>query len=176
MPPVTTAGALVGRDSEMALLRADKGGVRGARQLGADRGRAGHRQVLAGAGSGGGGAEAGCQVFWGAGDELGQALPLLPSWTGWGSRTVPNPRRSTIVRLLRGEMAADRGTDVPAALAEQLLALVTEQCAARPTILVVDDLQVGRPGQRHLVGTAGAVGAAGAAAADRDDAPGTPAG
>jgi DNA-binding CsgD family transcriptional regulator/tetratricopeptide (TPR) repeat protein len=42
---------------------------------------------------------------------------------------------------LRGEVIADRGTDVPAALAEQLLALVTEQCAARPTILVVDDLQ-----------------------------------
>jgi len=42
---------------------------------------------------------------------------------------------------LRGEVAADRGTDVPAVLAEQLLALVAEQCAARPTILVVDDLQ-----------------------------------
>ena len=52
-----------------------------------------------------------------------------------------NPRRNTIVRLLRGEVAADRGTDVPAALAEQLLALVAEQCAVRPTILVIDDLQ-----------------------------------
>ena len=52
-----------------------------------------------------------------------------------------NPRRNTIVRLLRGEVAADRGTDVSAALAEQLLALVTEQCAAQPTVLVVDDLQ-----------------------------------
>ena len=52
-----------------------------------------------------------------------------------------NPRRNTIVRLLLGEVTADRGTDVPAALAEQLLALVAEQCAVRPTILVVDDLQ-----------------------------------
>ena len=42
---------------------------------------------------------------------------------------------------MRGEVAADRGTDVPAVLAEQLLALVAEQCAVRPTILVVDDLQ-----------------------------------
>ena len=42
---------------------------------------------------------------------------------------------------MRGEVAADRGTDVPAVLAEQLLALVAEQCAIRPTILVVDDLQ-----------------------------------
>jgi len=30
---------------------------------------------------------------------------------------------------------------VPAVLAEQLLALVTEQCAVRPVVLVVDDLQ-----------------------------------
>ncbi len=41
----------------------------------------------------------------------------------------------------RGEVAADRGTDVSAALAEQLLALVAEQCAVQPTILVIDDLQ-----------------------------------
>jgi predicted ATPase len=31
--------------------------------------------------------------------------------------------------------------DVSAALAEQLLALVAEQCAVAPTILVIDDLQ-----------------------------------
>jgi DNA-binding CsgD family transcriptional regulator/tetratricopeptide (TPR) repeat protein len=42
---------------------------------------------------------------------------------------------------LRGEATADRGTDVPAVLAEQLLALVAEQCAVRPAILVIDDLQ-----------------------------------
>src|SRR5205807_950016 len=53
----------------------------------------------------------------------------------------PNPRRDTIVRLLRGEVGADRGTDVQAMLAEQLLALVAEQCAVQPTILVIDDLQ-----------------------------------
>ena len=86
--------------------------------------------------------EVGCQVFWGAGDELGQALPLLPFLDGMRVREPSaNPRRKTIVRLLRGEVAADRGTDVPAVLAEQLLALVAEQCAVRPVILVVDDLQ-----------------------------------
>ena len=31
--------------------------------------------------------------------------------------------------------------DVPAVLAEQLLALVAEQCAMRPAVLVIDDLQ-----------------------------------
>ena len=45
------------------------------------------------------------------------------------------------MQLLRGEVAADRGTDVPAVLAEQLLALVAEQCAIQPAVLVVDDLQ-----------------------------------
>ena len=86
--------------------------------------------------------DVGRQVFWGAGDELGQALPLLPLLEGLRVREPSaNPRRNTIVRLLRGEVAADRGTDVSAALAEQLLALVAEQCAKRPTILVIDDLQ-----------------------------------
>jgi DNA-binding CsgD family transcriptional regulator len=87
-------------------------------------------------------ADAGCQVFWGAGDELGQALPLLPVLEALRVREPSaNPRRNTIVRLLRGELTADRGADVSAALAEQLLALIAEQCAVLPTILVIDDLQ-----------------------------------
>src|SRR5215813_3018609 len=86
--------------------------------------------------------EAGCQVFWGAGDELGQALPLLPLLEGLRVREPSvNPRRNTIIRLLRGEVASDPGADASAALAEQLLALVAEQCAVQPTILVIDDLQ-----------------------------------
>jgi tetratricopeptide (TPR) repeat protein len=84
----------------------------------------------------------GCQVFWGEGDELGQALPLLPFLDGLRVREPSaNPRRNTIVRLLRGEATSDRGTDGSAVLAEQLLALVAELCAVRPTILVIDDLQ-----------------------------------
>jgi len=143
MPPVTSDGALVGRDSEMALLtglirevargRGNSVLIEGEPGIGKS---ALVRAAVAAA------PEAGCQVFWGAGDELGQALPLLPFLDGLRVREPSaNPRRNTIVRLLRGEIAADRGTDVPAALAEQLLALVTEQCAVRPTILVIDDLQ-----------------------------------
>jgi DNA-binding CsgD family transcriptional regulator len=82
------------------------------------------------------------QVFWGAGDELGQALPLLPLIEGLKLREPStNERRNTIVRLLRGEVTADRGADVSAALSEQLLALIAEQVAIMPTILVIDDLQ-----------------------------------
>ena len=143
MPPVIPAGALVGRDSEMALLT----GL--IREVGRGRGGAVLIEGEPGIGKSAlvraavaGAQEAGCQVFWGAGDELGQALPLLPFLDGLRVREPSaNPRRSAIVQLLRGEVAADRGTDVPAVLAEQLLALVAEQCAVQPAILVIDDLQ-----------------------------------
>src|SRR5215475_10704549 len=131
MHPVTPAGGLVGRDSEMALLT---GLIRDvARKHGSSvliEGEPGIgksalvRAVLAEV------PEAGGQVFWGAGDELGQELPLLPFLDGLRVREPgANPRRNAIVRLLRGEISADRGADVPAVLAEQLLALVTEECA-----------------------------------------------
>ncbi len=143
MPTATLAGALVGRDSETALLVTlvtEVAGGRGGSVLIEGEPGIGKsalvRAALAEA------AEAGCQVFWGAGDELGQALPLLPLLEGLRVREPSaNPRRKTIVRLLRGELTADRGADVSAALAEQLLALIAEQCAVQPTILVVDDLQ-----------------------------------
>ena len=143
MRAVSLAGALVGRDSELATLArlvkeaaAGRGGsvlVEGEPGIGKS---SLVRQALAEAG------DAGCQTFWGAGDELSQALPLLPLIECLGVRQPSaDPRRNTILGLLRGEVAADRGIDVSAALAEQLLALVAEQCAVRPTILVVDDLQ-----------------------------------
>jgi DNA-binding CsgD family transcriptional regulator len=83
-----------------------------------------------------------CRVLWGAGDELGQELPLLPFLDALGVRRASaNPRRAAIAALLRGEAAAGRGADVPAVLAEQLIALTIEEAAARPVILVIDDLQ-----------------------------------
>ena len=154
MPPVTPAGALIGRDSELTLLAGllrevslGHGGtllIEGEPGIGKS---ALVRAALAGA------PEAGCQVFWGTGDELGQALPLLPFLDGLQVRQPSaSPRRNAIVGLLRGEVAADRGTDVPAALAEQLLALVTEQCMERPTVLVIDDLQWADPASVALWG------------------------
>src|SRR5260370_28839285 len=142
MPPVNPAGALIGRDSEMALLtglikqvaRGRGGSVLIEGEPGIGKSTLVRAAVAEAPAAGG-------QVFWGAGDELGQELPLLPFLDGLRVREPSaNPRRNTIVQRSRGEVAADRGTDVPAVLAEQLLALVAEQCAVRPTILVVDDL------------------------------------
>jgi AAA ATPase domain len=152
LPAPTWAGALVGRDSEMALLtRLIKhvlGGCGGSMLIEGEPGigkSALVRAAVAGA--------VGCQMFWGAGDELGQGLPLLPFLDGLRVREASgNPRREAIVRLLRGEVGADRGTDVPAVLAEQLLALVTEQCAVRPVIVVLDDLQWADPASVALWG------------------------
>jgi DNA-binding CsgD family transcriptional regulator len=143
MRAVGLAGALVGRDSELATLArlvkdvaAGRGGsvlVEGEPGIGKS---SLVREALAEA------ADVGCQVFWGAGEELSQALPLSPLIDALGVRQPSvNPRRKTILGLLRGEVAAERGIDVSAALAEQLLALVAEQCAVRPVVLVIDDLQ-----------------------------------
>ncbi len=154
MPPVTPADPLVGRDNERALLTelvkelsVGRGGsvlIEGEPGIGKS---ALVRAVVAESRG------AGCQVIWASCDELGQALPLVPFLDGLGVREPStNPRRTTILRLLRGEATTDRGTDVPAALAEQLLALVTEQCTIRPTILVVDDLQWADPASVILWG------------------------
>jgi DNA-binding CsgD family transcriptional regulator/tetratricopeptide (TPR) repeat protein len=143
VPEPSLADQLVGRDLELTRLISC-----------ATEATAGHGQAVLIEGEPGIGkstlvraacAEAaglGCQVYWGAGDELGQALPLLPILDGLRVREPSgNPRQETIVALLRGEVASGRGEDVPTALAEQLLALVKELCATRPSVLVVDDLQ-----------------------------------
>jgi DNA-binding CsgD family transcriptional regulator/tetratricopeptide (TPR) repeat protein len=148
------ATSLIGRDSELSLLVNSMTEVAG-----------GHGRAVLIEGEPGIGkstlVHAACaqttdqswQIFWGAGDELGQALPLLPFLDGLRVREPSaNPRRTTIVQLLRGEFTAGRGEDVPAALAEQLLALVAELCASSPTVLVVDDLQWADPATVTLWG------------------------
>jgi DNA-binding CsgD family transcriptional regulator len=143
MHPVTPAGMLAGRADELALLDGYlRDLARGSGNAVLIEGEPGIgkttlvRTAIASTSSGS------CQVFWGAGDELGQELPLLPFLDGLGvRRPSANARRTTIAGLLRGEVATDRGADVPAMLAEQLIALTIDETAARPVVLVIDDLQ-----------------------------------
>ena len=166
MSPVTQAGVLFGRDSEMALLtgllKEVVLGHGSAVLIEGEPGSGKSALVRAAVTQAPEATKVGCQVFWGAGDELGQALPLVPFLDGLRVREPSaNPRRNTIVRLLRGETPADRGTDVPAALAEQLLAVVAERVHGAAGRAGGRRSAMGRPGQHHLVEQAGAVGAAG---------------
>ncbi|MFJ9782934.1 AAA family ATPase [Amycolatopsis sp. NPDC101161] len=87
-------------------------------------------------------ADAGCQVYWGAGDELGQALPLLPLLDALGiTPGTRDPRRAAISKLLRGGAVAGGGADLAAAASEQLITLVDQLCQDGPAVLVVDELQ-----------------------------------
>ncbi len=143
MPTVTPAGRLVGRDSEIAMLvgqMKEAAAGRGSTVLIEGEPGVGKSALVSAAMTEAAGV--GCQVWWGSGDELGQALPLLPLLEALRVREPSaDPRRKAIVRLLRGEDVASRGADVSAAVAEQLLALIAEECAERPTVLVIDDLQ-----------------------------------
>src|ERR1700761_3267953 len=143
MHPVTVTGVLAGRADELTLLDGYlRDLARGSGNAVLIEGEPGIgkttlvRTALANLPPGR------CQVFRGAGDELGQELPLLPFLDALGvRRPSANARRTAIAGLLRGEVATDRGADVPAMLAEQLIALTIDETAARPVVLVIDDLQ-----------------------------------
>jgi DNA-binding CsgD family transcriptional regulator/tetratricopeptide (TPR) repeat protein len=80
-------------------------------------------------------------TIWAECDELGRTLPLQPLMEALLSRWSGEPRLDTIQRLLRGELP--NSVDPAVAAAEQMLALMTKLCSAKPTVVVVDDLQWG---------------------------------
>jgi predicted ATPase len=69
-------------------------------------------------------------------------LPLSPFLDAlWVRVPGASAWRNAIAALLRDEAATDSSADVTSAVAEQLLALVTDECTQQPVILVIDDLQ-----------------------------------
>jgi predicted ATPase len=111
VPTATLAGALIGRDSELTMLVklvSEVTGGRGRSLLIEGEPGIGKSALVRAAVAEASNVD--CEVFWGAGDELGQALPLLPLLEGLRVHDPsPNPRRNTIVRFLRGEATAGAG-------------------------------------------------------------------
>ncbi|MFG1643195.1 AAA family ATPase [Amycolatopsis sp. NPDC049252] len=144
MRPLTDGTELlVGRDGELSRLAAwvcDVAAGRGRAVL-VDGEPGIGKSALARAGCAAA-AGAGCQVYWGAGDELGQSLPLLPLLDALQiTASTQDPRRGAIAELLRGRATAGKGTDLATAAAEQVIVLVEELCLDGPVVLVVDELQ-----------------------------------
>ncbi|MFB9321428.1 helix-turn-helix transcriptional regulator [Cryptosporangium minutisporangium] len=91
-------------------------------------------------------AEAGFTIYRGAGDELGQALPLLPFLDALEVReSTADPRRRAVLQLLRGEFSAGAAVDAATAASEHLFALIEQLCEQSPTMVVIDDLQWSDP-------------------------------
>lgn len=86
----------------------------------------------------------GCGIHWAAADEFSARSPLRVMLSCLNvDADSPDPRRSSIVRRLRGEPVPDEltGADPVLSAMEELLSLVDELCNGQPRIFVVDDMQ-----------------------------------
>ena len=130
---------LVGRDGEIGRL------VGLLDDLTAGRGRAAWVEGEPGIGKSAllraglsGAQQLGCQVFWGAADELGQRFPLQVLLDGLA--VVPgsaDPMRREVVELLHGGefRAGTAPTDPVPGVTERLLALMDRLSASAPPVL-----------------------------------------
>lgn len=82
----------------------------------------------------------GCQVLWGAADELGQTFALLPLIEAVGA--AEPGWRTELQRIVRGgSQPPTAGSDAVLAATEWILATIDELCGSSPVVLVIDDLQ-----------------------------------
>ncbi|HEY0806290.1 MAG TPA: LuxR C-terminal-related transcriptional regulator, partial [Pseudonocardiaceae bacterium] len=86
-------------------------------------------------------AEQGARVFFGAGDELASALPLVPLLDALDvTDTSSDPDRAAIMSLLHGDNGRSTA-DLVAAAGERLIGIIDEACGRGPVVLAIDDLQ-----------------------------------
>jgi tetratricopeptide (TPR) repeat protein len=81
-------------------------------------------------------AESGCQVAWGAADELGRRVPLQVISRALGTGTTS--RNSRLAALAAGLHNA--GGDVNDGAVDRIVAYVRSVCAVAPLVLVIDDM------------------------------------
>jgi DNA-binding CsgD family transcriptional regulator len=84
----------------------------------------------------------GCQVLWGAGDELTTPLLLSPLLEALAAGpAAEDERRGAILGLLSGATAARSSDELVTAVGEQIIAVVGDLAFATPTLVVLEDLQ-----------------------------------
>jgi DNA-binding SARP family transcriptional activator/tetratricopeptide (TPR) repeat protein len=84
----------------------------------------------------------GCQLAWGAADQLGRHIPLQAVLDCLGlDQAATDPHRAALVRELHAEPVGGGWGGSPSSAAERLVAFVRQTCAAAPLVLVMDDLQ-----------------------------------
>ncbi|WP_203981200.1 ATP-binding protein, partial [Planosporangium flavigriseum] len=145
MSPGGVPGTVIGRDSELELVRSALAGVasgRGGVVLVEGEPGIGKSALLHDALAGT--AELGCQLGWVAADELSPRIPLrlLLDCLEIESRS-PDRGRIGVAALLGGPPtgAFASRSDPMAAVVERALTMVDKMCTDAPVVLVADDLQ-----------------------------------
>jgi DNA-binding CsgD family transcriptional regulator/tetratricopeptide (TPR) repeat protein len=145
MSPGAVGGTVVGRDSEMELVRSALTRVasgRGGVLLVEGEPGIGKSALLRGGLTDA--ADLGCEIGWAAADELSPRFPLrlLLDCLEIESRSADRGRLG-IATMLTGHRpgAFVSGGDPMAAMVEQALTVVHKMCADGPVVLVADDLQ-----------------------------------
>jgi DNA-binding CsgD family transcriptional regulator/tetratricopeptide (TPR) repeat protein len=139
MSPGAVLGTVVGRDSEMELVRSALAGVAsgqgGALLIEGEPG-VGKSALLRGGLADA--AELGCEIGWAAADELGQRFPLRLLLDCL--ETAARPGRLDVAAVLTDRRSGIFG-DPMAAAVDRALTMVDKMCAGGPVVLVADDLQ-----------------------------------